>query len=312
MSIWKYKEIKQAAGSNISDYYTLEEGNTPLEKIAVDDKPVLIKREDLNPTGSWKDRGTAFKLTKLISDGVKEAVIPSSGNAAISFVQYIQKLELNFSLHIVVSNSISGSKKLKLEELVKNTNHKIYYDSKAKRKSSQISSDLKIPILRSSMDSEILSGYWSLGYELANPILHAKNPVLFVSASSGTALVGLAQGLFSKLEDESKMPRIVVCQTESCFPIVENLHPEDNFEFSEKSLADSIVDKSVLRLPQILKIIRETSGDAIVVENQYIELANKKFSNHNLSYTSLLPVAGFLKLKQQFTNNEIFIIASGK
>lgn len=311
MSIWKYKEIKESAG-NISEYLTLDEGDTPLEKITLDNKDLLVKREDLNPTGSWKDRGTAYKLTKLVSDGYKEAVIPSSGNAAISFVEYIQKLGLDLTLHIVVSDAVNETKKNILEELTNGTNHKIYFDPKAKRKSSQLSAEKNIPLLRSSLDNEIIYGYWSLGYELAIPLAHANNPVLFISASSGTALVGMVQGLFSKLGDESKMPKVILCQTESCYPIVESLHPEENYNFTEKSLANSIVDKSVLRLPQILKLLKETRGDAVVVENQYLELAKQKLKNQNLSYTSLLPIGAYLKEKENYSGNEIYIIASGR
>jgi len=43
-----------------------------------------IKREDLNPTGSAKDRALFYQVNNLQKLGFTNAVISSTGNAAIS------------------------------------------------------------------------------------------------------------------------------------------------------------------------------------------------------------------------------------
>lgn len=313
MSIWKYETIKRKIQA--ANFFDLNEGDTPTEKHEVDkNNTIYLKREDKNPTGSWKDRGTAFKITELIANGKNGAVIPSSGNAAISLLTYANSVE-NFTVHVVVSPNISTEKKELLKALA-GTTHSIHFETKAKQAASRISAELNIPILRSSQDQNLLTGYWSLGFELSQLIIHNQNKEnhLFIPVSSGTALVGTVQGLMQKLEDEFKMPKIIVCQTQSCSPVYDALENIVTEKF-EDSLADSIVDKSMLRLPQVQNIIKNTNGEALKITNQEL-LAAKDFAktvlNEDLSFTSLLSIAGMLRYKDDVTNTNFICITSGR
>ena len=58
---------------------TLGEGNTPLIWVKVGGRDVGIKCEFLNPTGSFKDRGSSLIAAFIKSRGIKEAVEDSSG-----------------------------------------------------------------------------------------------------------------------------------------------------------------------------------------------------------------------------------------
>lgn len=318
--IWQYREIRNELNSQ--RYLSLGEGNTPVDQL---DTGVIIKRDDLNPTGSWKDRGTAWKVTELISQGINEVVISSSGNAAISLLKYCNELDLEIKVHVVVSTDVDDGKKKIIEDLI-GTKHQIYFDKKARRKSSQISAGTGAKLLRSSTDASILKGYWSLGFELAKNIKKDMDNVIFCPVSSGTGLVGMVQGLYMRIEDESKMPRIIACQTESVCPIIKQILEKSN-QFTrrsrkkigsrklgqpeDKSLADAIVDKKVLRMPQILNAIDNTSGKAIAITNKELKNA-KKQSNLDLSYTSLLSVAGYYKLRDELSDSNVICVASGR
>jgi threonine synthase len=321
MSIWKYESVKRKLNSD--NYITLNEGNTDLDKFDLENENSLfLKREDKNPTGSWKDRGTAFKITQLISQGKNEVVIPSSGNAAISLLTYANTLE-SFKVHVVVSPKLNSEKKAILEDLVKDR-HLIHFDEKAKQAASRISAEKNIPILRASMDQDLLTGYWSLGFELSKFIIHNqdKENYIFFAVSSGTALVGTVQGLMQKLDDEFKMPKIIVCQTQSCHPIVDMFNSEGAVTSPrllahdvEDSLAEAIVDKSVLRSPQILNILKNTNGEAMTITNDELEMMNKFALNQldlQLSYTSLLPLAAMMRLKDTVQNANFICITSGR
>ena len=69
---------------------TLGEGGTPLVAAQLDaGGPVVhFKLESLNPTGSYKDRGTAVLLSWLQSQGITAAIEDSYGNAGASFAAY--------------------------------------------------------------------------------------------------------------------------------------------------------------------------------------------------------------------------------
>ncbi len=73
---------------------TLNEGNTPLipsRYIGKSlEKPVKIyfKYEGLNPTGSFKDRGMTYAITKAVEDGSKAVICASTGNTSASAAAY--------------------------------------------------------------------------------------------------------------------------------------------------------------------------------------------------------------------------------
>lgn len=76
---------------------TLHEGNTPLidasrllADIPEEKRPpgLFVKYEGLNPTGSFKDRGMAFAVTKAVNEGVRAIICASTGNTAASAAAY--------------------------------------------------------------------------------------------------------------------------------------------------------------------------------------------------------------------------------
>jgi threonine synthase len=73
---------------------TLSEGNTPLiragyiENLIGKGIEVYLKYEGLNPTGSFKDRGMTFALSKAIESGSKAVICASTGNTSASAAAY--------------------------------------------------------------------------------------------------------------------------------------------------------------------------------------------------------------------------------
>jgi threonine synthase len=349
MSIWRFQEL--ASEFDTKDVlYTIGEGDTVCQEIKYKGLNIFLKREDFNPTGSWKDRSTAYKISKLAKNGMASAVIASSGNAAISYMTFAN-LVPDFNMHIVVSPHISTDKRLILENLA-GEKHKIYFESQAKSFSTKLALQLKSVLLKSSVDDEMVRGYQSLGFEVYEE--HKKRfneqSILISAASSGAGVLGLVDGLFYKMEDETRMPRVFVAQTEACAPLVGEsegassnpTHPllseernESSKEFSkedsifgstqiQKSLAEAIVDKSMLRQYKVRLVMANTNGQAFAISNDELERAKgfvKEIDPKNsrrlqdLSYTSLLSFASFLRIKENKLAPEIknyFLIATGR
>ena len=307
--IWDFKEIKNL--TQASNLITLNEGNTAEHKFNNGKTEIILKREDLNPTGSWKDRGTAFKVTELLEKNIKEGVITTSGNAAISFLTYLKQVP-DFKLHVAVSKNVNEAKLQKIKELINNTNNVLYISENPRKQSVEISAKYNCINLRSSIDESIVKGYWSLGFELKKHILPDRIIGLFAPVSSGTAFVGLTQGLQLRLENDWQLPKMFAVQTTSTYPIVNQLGVSVG---DEKSNADAIVDKIALRSPQILKIIKETNGGALAITNAELAEAHqfiKSKINVSLSPTSLLSVAAYLRLTRQDVKfDRVILIASG-
>ncbi|MFA6602863.1 MAG: PLP-dependent lyase/thiolase, partial [Candidatus Shapirobacteria bacterium] len=69
---------------------------TPISTIA----GILFKLENTNPSGSAKDRALPFQITRLKSLGFSQAVISSSGNAAISAAHFCQKKKIPLTIFL--------------------------------------------------------------------------------------------------------------------------------------------------------------------------------------------------------------------
>mgnify|MGYP001772852319 CR=1 FL=1 len=85
------------------------EGETKLVEEIVDGARLLFKLEYMNPSGSFKDRGSALAVYYAYRMGFRSVVEDSSGNAGISVALYSSIYGLRST--IVVPKSISQSKK---------------------------------------------------------------------------------------------------------------------------------------------------------------------------------------------------------
>jgi len=84
--IWRYQSSFGLSDDTPITY--LGEGNTPLIIRNISGTRVAFKLENLNPSGSFKDRGTAVLTSVLLMRGIKEVVEDSSGNAGASLAMY--------------------------------------------------------------------------------------------------------------------------------------------------------------------------------------------------------------------------------
>jgi threonine synthase len=92
---------------------SLGEGGTPLVPVRVGTRTVHFKCEFLNPTGSFKDRGTAVLVSALAAAGVRSIMEDSSGNAGASLAAYAARAGMR--ARIFVPDSASGPKRAQIE-----------------------------------------------------------------------------------------------------------------------------------------------------------------------------------------------------
>ncbi len=110
--MWQYRHAFGLPES--APQITLGEGNTPLVWTNYDGISVALKLEMLNPSGSYKDRGSAVLLSKLKTRGVVQAVEDLSGNAGASFAAYAARAGIQS--RIFVPESASGPKRNQIEQ----------------------------------------------------------------------------------------------------------------------------------------------------------------------------------------------------
>jgi len=90
--IREYREFFEI--ENDDNIVTLNEGNTPLipsRYIGINLNPPIklyFKYEGLNPTGSFKDRGMTYAISKAVESGSKAVICASTGNTSASAAAY--------------------------------------------------------------------------------------------------------------------------------------------------------------------------------------------------------------------------------
>jgi threonine synthase len=284
--------------------FDLGEGKTPIISLKVDEQRILVKDENANPTGSFKDRCLAYQISHYYSKGIKSFAISSSGNAAISAGNLV-KIIPDINLDIYISNNINPEKINKLMDL-NSKRIKIIQCLKPKsdaiinsRKNNQVN-------LRASADEYALIGYKTIAYELENEAKSSDG--IFIPTSSGTAALGIALG-FKDLGIE--IP-IYLCQTTKIFSIASEY--DSDFTPTKTSIADAIVDRVALRKRELIRVINDSNGDAFVLSDEMLYIAKEKLqmSGKKYSFNSLLSLAGFLKAKAKGVRiNNPIILASG-
>lgn len=281
IGIWRFQKLLPFVPPKFQ--LSLGEGRTELKNI----DGINFKFEFSNPTGSVKDRGLAYQISKLKQTGVKQAAISSSGNAGISAASYANLAGIK--LTVFVSRHINATKL----HILKKLNVIIKISSRPVSDCIKYSKANNIFNLRPSADPNGYTGYSTIAYEL-NEILK-KIDAIFFPVSSGTTLVGVASG-FEKL---GYLPQIFAVQTESVHPIA--ILFDKDFRQTKRSIADSIVAKYTPRIQEVVELIKKSQGTGLVVSDADIKKANNWLEDNRIktSYEGALALAGLWKARKK-------------
>ncbi len=254
---------------------------TPLTKYG----NVYLKREDLNITGSAKDRAIRSQLTNLKQHDFKSAVVSSSGNAAISAEYYCR--QENIPLTIFVSSKIHPNK-LKYLNSYHSTNQPISDAFKyAKRTHSYY--------LRQSTDPSAINGYSEISVELQKQLPEITS--IFIPVGSGTTLMGIS----SKLP---KNVKIYAVQPASFCPIASV--SDRDYVIENTTITDSLSVKMIPLKNKVLSAI--TRG--IVVQNEEVlkQIDLLSMASIITSAEGAMALAGYEKIKNQEDIGEFPVI----
>ena len=257
--------------------FSIFEGNTPLiqsKKLSehYGFPNVFYKCEMANPTGSFKDRGSAFIIAQALKLGMKNIVAASSGNLGVSLAAYSLKAGLN--LHIFVPKRTSSGK-LELLRLLKanivyvdGTFEDAYYAS------------LNSEDARGSYSAHAgsnpfaLEGYKNASLEIFDKIGVPDNVV--VPAGDGALLSAIWKG-FRELKAvglAERTPRMIVVQVKGADPIATAYH-RNLLKYIEKnpvdSVAEGIVASESYNSILTVKALRESGGFPVSITDEEIK-----------------------------------------
>jgi threonine synthase len=292
-SLWRYQHSFGLPDS--AEPASLGEGGTPLVWVEVRGRQVAFKCEYLNPTGSFKDRGSSLIATWLRSQGVKEAVEDSSGNAGASFAAYAARAGMKACIY--VPEAASGPKRGQIEaygaELVPIAGSRQDVTEaalKAVKKGAAYASHAYLPFN--------LPGYASAAYEIYEQIGGMPAAVI-VPAGQGGFLLGLARG-FDALRiaiNSVSTPKIIGVQARACAPLwaaFTNGRQGMALASDHATVAEGVRVRYPLRGDAVIHAVRQSGGSILAVDEPAILPARDALARHGLYVepTSALAWAG--------------------
>ncbi len=267
--IWRYRHtfgLPEAA-----PLITLGEGITPLVWGEAFGKQVAFKLEFTNPSGSYKDRGSAVLLSFLKSRAVKSAIEDSSGNAGASFAAYAVRAGLDATVYVPAATS--GPKLRQIEtygaEIISIAGSRVDTAEAAQR-----AADQGMAYASHSYLPHGLPGYASLAYELFEQIGEAPGTVI-VPAGQGNLLLAIGLG-FQNLQQVgllSHLPCLVGVQARACAPLWAVFSygiAGMSWVTEGETLAEGVRIKHPLRGDAVLQMARASNGVFLAVDEEEI------------------------------------------
>jgi threonine synthase len=207
---------------------SLGEGGTPLLRLrrsaGAQERPALLaKNEAVNPTGSFKDRGTAVAVQKAVEMGLRRVGTISTGNMAGSTAAYAAKAGLACLIFVkedtsrekIVSAAVHGASVIK----VRGDYASLF------RRSFEIGRERGIYFMNS-VDPFRIEGYKTGGYEIFESLgpgafSGRRRPRIFVPVSAGGHIIGLMRAFLDLREIGAirALPLFVGVQAAGCAPI---------------------------------------------------------------------------------------------
>lgn len=254
-----------------STFYSLGEGNTPLVDSMFASRPIHIKCEHQNPTGSFKDRGTAVLISALAGAGVESAVEDSSGNAGASFAAYAARAGIEATVYI--PEYASGPKKAQIEaygaEVVRIPGPRSAVSEAVK----QAADGSRIYASHAYLPHGI-AGMATIAYELIEQLGRPPGSVL-TPVGQGSLFLGLHRGFIALREAGiiEDLPQLVGVQALACAPIwaVYSSGAAGLTWMQEgETIAEGIRIFEPLRGDHILKALDESKGFMVAVDEAEI------------------------------------------
>jgi threonine synthase len=249
----------------------LGEGRTPLLAAEAFGHAIFFKCEYANPTGSFKDRGSAALVSFLVSRGIHEAVEDSSGNAGASFAAYAARAGMKARIYI--PEGVSGPKREQIERYgaeimaVPGPRSNAAVAARAAAAAGgAYASHAYLP--------HNLVGYATCAFEVVQQLGGGPGAVM-VPAGQGGLLLGMGRGFSALLAAGviRKMPVLVGVQAARCAPLtalfemgVQGL----SFVTEGQTAAEGVQVRTPVRAEAVVRMVRESGGRFAAVDEDCI------------------------------------------
>lgn len=277
MSLSRYRDFLPL--SEFDRTLSLGEGGTPLQDLtrlqaAFRFPPLYAKNEAMNPTGSFKDRGSVVAIHIARALGFETVGTISTGNMAGSTAAYAARAGLRSIIFVkddtprekILAAAIHGANVIK----VRGDYAQLFL------KSFEIGRMLSFYFINS-VDPYRIEGYKVTSYEIFEQFGAEAPDCLFVPVSSGGHLIGLLRGFLDlkRAGRIRRLPRIFGVQARGCSPVTrafERRTTEVKPVSAPRTIAHAIANPHPPGGKVLLRMLAAVGGEmAAVGENEILK-----------------------------------------
>ncbi len=270
---------------------TLGEGLTPLIEApalaqSVGVRRLRIKDESQNPTGSFKARGMSAAVTRARGDKVPGLVVPTAGNAGAALSAYAAAAGIPVRVFAprTTPRPILDTIDAMGAQLVRIDGH----IGDAGRMAAEFAKESGWWPVATLREPYRVEGMKTMGFELAEQCNWSVPDVVVYPTGGGEGTVGIWKAFKELMESgwlppDTRQPQFVVAQSSGCAPIARAFAAGADH-------ADPWIDPetyaSGLRVPTplgdrvLLRILRETGGQAASVSDDTMRVATRELAEH--------------------------------
>jgi threonine synthase len=280
---------------------------------------LYAKNETLNPTLSFKDRGTVLAVQKAISLGLERIGTVSTGNMAISTAAYGARAGLKTYVlikegahHEILRSTVIYNPVM---IMVKGDYGELY------RRSLFLGRENNI-YFSNSVDPFRIEGYKVAAFEIYFQLSQRVPDFVFVPVSSGGHLIGLMKA-FDELKQQGlvqKYPHFVGVQAEGCSPIAKAFRekkPKVERITRAETVAIAISNPDPPGGNLVLRMIKKKGGTIMstaegkIIEAQTILAESEGIFVQPASATTLAGLIEFAKMGKMCKTSRIVLILTG-
>lgn len=303
-SLWRYADMLP-----VKKCFTLGEGMTPLAPVTVDGYTFQAKLEYLNPTGSYKDRGTTTLLNHIAAYDVEEVIDNSSGNAGASIAAFASVAGIKARIFVPSDTAVESKKRLirafggTIVESI-NPTADVYAEAE------------KTTYASHSWSPYFVLGQTTVGWETWEQLGRRVPDAIATPVGHGGLFLGFYRG-FKALYDAGitdKMPTMIAIQSTGVDPVIRAWEQKLDVPVTvkaEHSVADGILVTVPVRGKQILSALYETNGYAFRVDNDAITTAQHRMTSQGIIIepTSAVTVAALPQIREKIGDDAELVIA---
>ncbi|MDQ0178275.1 threonine synthase [Bacillus chungangensis] len=277
----------------------LGEGNTPIINNIIDNIPLLIKNESLNPTGSHKDRMSSYSVSMAVAKGYKGIVIASSGNAGLSLASYASYAQIPCTVISTIKMNRS------LAKMIESTGAKLILTNSSFERWNITEDYVKdgfypaTNFLNPPVGSQPIGvqAFKNIARECYNQLNKKLPSSIVVPTSRGDLIWGIYEG-FKELKQNNFIDRLPKMYAVEPFKRITKVLEGEAYTKTFDGITNLVsIDGQTVTF-QAMQAVSESKGGAIVVSDKEALIAQELASHRgvHLELSSAAAIAGAQKI----------------